>query len=158
MKKFLETLPRVITELGTIYSTGIPLLETYEGSIVKFYTMGYCSHLAHLIKLFCKKANIPCKIVWIVDTYSKNPSPYDANHIGCLIDGKFYDIENTNGLDLSVPKNYHELINKYSALRILSFPEEFDEGFDEESCETKSGFTSYQELVDHVYEKFKEEI
>lgn len=156
MKKRLEMLPRVITELSEIYSIGIPLLKTYQGSIVKLYTMGYCSHLAHLLKLYCKKANIPCRIVWVVDTDSNEPSPFDANHIGCLIDGKFYDIEYLNGLDLSNPENIQCLLDKYTALRIVAFGENVDEGFDEESCETGSSFKSFQELVDHVYDKFSQ--
>lgn len=156
-----DCLPEVIQEMAEIYSEGIPLLKIYEGSIVKLYTMGYCSHLAHLLKLFCRKNDIDCRIGWIVNTPSKVFSAFDANHIGCVIEDKWYDIEYPNGLYLRDKDNLRELLVKWGSYRIKLFEEDEDDGFDENSFESfasTSHLDSFEKIVDFVHDKKTKEV
>lgn len=135
----------IIQKLAIEYGRNLRLYETYGRDIIKLYTMGYCSHLAHLLYLYCRREGIECRKAWIVDTLRHKPLPSDANHVGCIIGGKWYDIEYQDGLELSKANEVNDLLDKYCGVRIYKVSEEEsgrEDGFDD-GC----GYLNFEDLL-----------
>lgn len=144
-----------IKRLGELYSEGLDYLKKCNGDVVRFYTYGYCSHLAYMLELYCIKNNIDYRVCWVIDYDGddKHFSAFYCNHVGIVIDNKWYDMEYTDGLEMTA-ENIDELIKKYYGYRLHYVSKDIEEHeFLPDSFEKGNVFNSFEEIVDHVMEE-----